>query len=169
MVKKILLVLILLPFLILLFAPKKELLFLLEKRLATQGIVIGDGRVDETPIGLTIEHPVLYYKGIKIATAETISLWSLLLYTHGSIQGIHIDPPVQSYLSKRIEGITLTHSIINPIHVPVNIAGKALAGSGDVNLKSRTLQLQLTHIPKSNTLTRYLKKTKGGWIYEQRF
>jgi hypothetical protein len=169
MVKKILLVLIVLPFLVLFFMPKKELYYLLEKQLGAQGIVIGDGKVDESPIGLTVEHPALYYKGIKIATAKKISLWSLLLYTQGSIEGVRFDPSVQSYLPKEIESATLTHHVINPIHLPVAITGKTLTGDGDVDLKMRTLKFLFTHVPKQSAMTRYMKQTKGGWIYEQRF
>jgi hypothetical protein len=169
MVKKILLIVVLLPFLILALSPKKELVFLLENRLAEQGIVIADGMVSETLFSVTIEHPVLYYKGVKVATAGSISLWSALLYTQGTINDVIFDASLTAYLPAKLEQISLVHTVAKPINVAIVLTDKALPGEGDVNLKDRSLHLQFSKMPRESSWARYLKKTKGGWTYEQRF
>ncbi len=169
MVKKTIISIILIPFLILAFSPKKELLFLLEKRLATQGIVLADGYVETHPFGLSIDHPSLYVKGIKVATLRHLSLWSVLFYTKGSVEGITVDPSLTSYLPAHIAHATLVHSIIDPLRASLRVDDPAVQGTGAIQLKKRTLSLRFTKLPKGISTTRYLKHTKGGWIYAQRF
>ena len=169
MVKKTVISIILLPLLILVFSPKKELLFLLEKRLAAQGIVLADGHVETHPFGLTIDHPSLYVKGIKVATLRHLSLWSVLFYTKGSIEGIAFDPSLKSYLPARIAHVTVVHSVIDPLHAQLHVEDPTVQGKGSIYLKKRTLSLRFTKLPKGISTTRYLKHTKGGWVYAQQF
>jgi len=169
MVKKTVISIILLPLLILVFSPKKELLFLLEKRLATQSIVLADGQVKTHPFGLTIDHPSVYVKGIKIATLRHLSLWSVLFYTQGSIEGITFDPSLKSYLPASIAHATLVHSVVDPLQVQLSVEAPTVQGKGSIHLKKRTLSFRFTKLPKGISTTRYLKHTKGGWVYAQQF
>jgi len=169
MVKKILLSLILLPFLILLFAPKKELYYLLEQRLKPQGIVIADEAVHETPIGLTLEHPVLYVKGVRVATARELSLWSLLLYGRGVADHVRFDPAFERYAPASVARGTLTFSILHPIRISIALNDPAFEAAGEVNLKERTLSLRLSRLPGNSPLKPYLKHGKGGWVYETNY
>jgi hypothetical protein len=169
MVKKILLVIVLLPFLILMLSPKKEIFYLFEKQLANQGIIVSDGVISEHPFGLTIEHPALYFKGAKVATAKEITLWSVLAYTRGSIEGLVVDPSLKKYLPENVDRISLVHSIASPFVVPVTLRDKTYGGEGEIRLKERILKIRLPHLPAKSPMMRYLKHTKGGWTYEQRF
>jgi len=169
MVKKTVISIILLPLLILMFSPKKELLFLLEKRLATQGIVLADGQIETHPFGLTIDHPSVYVKGIKVATLQHLSLWSVLLYTQGNVEGVTFDPSLKSYLPARIAHVALVHSIVDPLRAQLRVEDPTVQGRGSIHLKKRTLSLRFTKLPKEISTTRYLKHTKGGWNYAQRF
>jgi len=169
MVKKILLVIILLPFLILALSPKKALLYQWEKQLATRGIKLADGVISTHPFGISIDHPSVYVKGIKIATLKHVSLWSALVYTKGTMNGITFDPSMEAYLPPGLAQVSLTHSIIEPTHVRLILTDKAFPGDGDVDLKKRTLKVRFTKLPQRTPMARYLKHTKGGWVYEQRF
>ena len=169
MVKKTLISIILIPLLILMFSPKKELLFLLEKRLATQGIVLADGQVETHPFGLTIDHPSIYVKGIKVATLRHLSLWSALFYTQGSIEGITFDPSLKSYFPAHIAHVTLVHSVVDPLQVQLSVEDPAVQGEGSVHLKKQALSFRFTKLPKEISTARYLKHTKGGWVYAQQF
>ncbi len=169
MVKKILLVLILLPFLVLLLAPKTELYYLLEKRLAAQDIVISGERIQTTPIGLKLEHPTFYVKGIPVATARSVSLWSLLFYSRMEVDGLVFDPSLRNFVPPSVQTLALAYTVMDPLHVRGDLADPKMTGSGTVDLKDRALSLKLGKLPDRSPLKRYLKHTKGGWIYERKF
>lgn len=169
MVKKILVSLILLPFLLLFFAPKKELYYLIEHRLKNQGIVIADETIHESPVGLSLDHPVLYFKGAPVATVQNLSLWTLLLYGQASIENVHFDAAFKRYLPSSIAQGVLTFTIFHPTQIAITLTDPAMAGEGEIDLKTRTLTLRMKKVPANSPLKSYLKHTKGGWVYEKRF
>ena len=169
MVKKIAISLILLPLLVLVLSPKKELLFLLEKRLASQGIVLADGSITTHPFGLTLEHPSLYVKGIKVATIRHLSVWSVLFFTRGSAEGITVDDAFTAYVPAHLTRITVTHRIVDPIRVHLRVEDPAIQGEGAIALGQRSVSVRFTKFPSGISAVRYLKHTKGGWVYAQRF
>jgi len=169
MVKKILLVLILLPFLVLLLAPKTELYHLLEKRLAAQDIVISGEQVHTTPIGLSLEHPTFYLKGAPVATAQSVSLWSLLLYSRMDVEGLVFDPSFKNFVPPSVHTITLIHSVVDPLNIQGTLTDPKMMGTGTIDLKERSATLHVSKLPGDSPLKRYLKHTKGGWVYESKF
>ena len=169
MVKKILLFLVVLPWLLWAFAPKKELYYLLEHRLAGQGIVLSGEALSATPVGLSIEHATLYAKGVRVATIEHISLWSLLLYTRGSAEHIRLDASLARMLPSAVQQVSVTHSVIQPMQIALRIDDPKLAATGTIDLSTRTIRLVFAKAPSAEMLTRKMKQTKEGWVYEQRF
>ena len=169
MVKKILLFLVVLPWLLWAFAPKKELYYLLEQRLARQDIVLSGEALSETPVGLSIDHATLYTKGVRIAAIEHISLWSLLLYTHGSVEQVRLDASLARMLPPSVRKATATHSVLAPTTIALRIDDPKLAATGTIDLRTRTLRLVFAKAPAAEMLTRKMKQTKKGWVYEQRF
>jgi len=169
MVKKILLVLILFPLVLVLFAPKTELYYLLEKRLAAQDIVLSGEQVHETLLGLTLEHPTIYIKGIKIATVKSMSLWSLLVYTHVTVEGVKFDPSLKHFVPPAVANVTLTHSLLHPTRLAGVIRDPALSGAITIDLKGRHAVVTFSQLPANSPVKRYLKHRKGGWDYETNF
>ncbi len=169
MVKKIATVLVILPLLILLLAPKKEMVYLVEKQLATQGVRLGNAHIVPTLLGVTLEHPTLYVKGIPVATVQRLSLWTALVYTEIRIEGIHFDASLQAYLPKQIDRVRIKHSLLQPTRLPIAIDDAHHNGHGEVKLGERKLVIRMHTLPKDSPLKRYLKHTKEGWIYAKRF
>jgi hypothetical protein len=169
MVKKILIALVLIPVLILVLAPKKQLYFMLQKQLAAQDIMITNGNINENPFGLSIEHPELYYKGIKVAEISNITLWTVLAYTHGNIDSVMFDPSLKSYLPEKIQNISFTHSVIKPLEASLAIKDNSMKGSGTANIKGKMFKFHFTKLPPKSPISVYLKSNKGGWDYERRF
>ena len=169
MVKKILISLILLPFLILFFAPKKELYYLLEHRLKDQGVVVADERISESPVGLTLEHPALYFKGAHVADAQGLSLWSVLLFGRATLENIHIDPAFKRYAPSRLARSTLTFSLLHPTRLELTLTDPAMSGEGEIDLKTRRITLRISKMPNNSPLKQYFKHSKGGWVYETNY
>ncbi len=169
MVKKILIVLVLLPFLLLTFAPKKELFFMLQKQLAQQGISISGGDISENPIGLQIKHSSLFFKGVKVADIDKLSLWTLLVYSCSSIDKVSFDPSLKSFVPAKIENISLVHNVINPTKISISVNDKEYKGKGAVDLRGKTIHFRFSKVPSKSPILVHLKSNKGGWDYEQRF
>jgi hypothetical protein len=168
MVKKILLMVILVPVLILVLAPKKELWYLAEQQLKAQGLVISGEAIDDQLFGLKLRHPTIYFKGAKIATADSMTIWSVFVYTRATIDKIVVDDSLGAYLPASIDAVTITHTVSRPTRAAIRIEGETLAGEGYADGKKHLLHVRFGTVPPHSMLTRMLKKTEGGWVYEQR-
>jgi len=166
-VRNILFFLIVLPLAVMVFMPKKELYYLLEKRLQAQNIVISGETLSEGPLRLTIMHPVLYVRGVPLATAKRITLWSVLLYTKLEVEDLRITEGLPSEVS--IRTVTAIHSLRTPMKVLIQGESSLGALGGYVSLKERQLHLDVAEGGKNRILSKYLKKGEKGWYYESKF
>ncbi len=169
MVKKVLLFVVVLPWLLWAFAPKKELYYLLEERLADRGVVLAGEQLRETPVGLSVLHAEVYVKGVKVAAIEKMSVWSLLLYGQGAATRITLDPSFRQMLPEAVRHLTVTHSVLHPAILYLDIEDPQMTASGTVDLRTRAVRLTFAKAPSSELLRRRVKKSGEGWVYEQRF
>ena len=166
-VKQIIVVLIVLPLAVMLFMPKKELYYLLEKKLYTQQIMISGERVQEGPLSLTIAHPVFSLAGASLARAEHITLWSLLFYTKADVKGVVVAEGLPAEVS--IQTLTATHTLLSPMKITLSGESSIGALQGYVDLGTRTLHLDIAKAEKNKAVSKYLKKGQKGWYYESKF
>jgi uncharacterized membrane protein len=78
MVKKSVLIFLMLWFAILLFMPKAELYYTIEKSLAKQDIKLNEKSIEEGPFSLTLKDVTVYVKGIALAKIEELDFFTLL-------------------------------------------------------------------------------------------
>lgn len=167
MVRNMVVLLIALPLLAMFFMPKKELYYLLEKRLSEQNIVISGETLQEDLFGFTVKHPTLYLGGAPVAAAKEVSLWSLWIYTKVNLFDLQIAKGLPSELSA--EKVSAVHSIGSPFEV--RLVGESSLGAlrGKIQLKARMIHLDIAKGGENKALARYLKKSEKGWVYESRF
>jgi len=169
MVKKILFVLLLLWGALLLFMPKEELYFSLERELARQGVEINEGSVEEGVFGLTLEDVSIYVRGIKVASVKKISLFTLLFYTKVDAEEILADESLHTMLPERIEEMVFTYSVLTPFTVHIEAIGSFGMAEGTASLKERLIHLDFKELKKADMIRSKLIKGEKGWYYEASF
>jgi hypothetical protein len=151
------------------FMPKEEIYFRLENELAKQGVEINEASIEEGPFSLTLQQPAIYVKGIKVATAEKVSLLTWLFFTKVQISGLRVDESLRSMVPESAERIVLSHSLLDPLHLSVSAEGKFGELMGKISLKERTVHIDFTDIKSLGTLKSNLKQGEKGWYYETTF
>jgi hypothetical protein len=170
MVKNIFLIFIVLWFSLLVFMPKEELYFTLEKELAKQDIEINEENIEENLLSLNLINPVIYVKGIKIATLEKINIFTLLFYTNINVKSLILDESLKSFAPEKIDVANISYSLLTPLHANIEAKGSFGMLEGDVNLNERNLRINFTETTKEiNTIKSNLKKDEKGYYYETSF
>jgi len=106
---------------------------------------------------------------LKIATVKSMSLWSLLVYTHVTVEGVKFDPSLKHFVPPAVANVTLTHSLLHPTRLAGVIRDPALSGAITIDLKGRHAVVTFSQLPANSPVKRYLKHRKGGWDYETNF
>ena len=165
MVKKIFFIFLLLWFALILFMPKQELYFALERIIAEQGIKINEKTIEEGTFGLQLKGITVYAKGIKVATAEQVSLVTLLFYNRIDIENLHTDKGLKSIVSLSLDHIVLSYSIVDPMHVYFSANGSTGEYKGSISLREHKAYFEQIEEKGQGTLKSFLKKDKQGWYY----
>ena len=151
------------------FAPKRELFYLLEERLMQQDIIISNEEIEAGPFTLTLNHPELYFKGIKVADIGEVRLFSLLFYTAVTVKEIKTDASLQKWIPGEVDNLTVAYQLWNPGNITLDALGSFGRAEGVVSLRKRVIHIDLVEEKSIETLKPLLKKGEEGWYYESSF
>jgi len=166
MVKKILLVIVVVLFSIVIFAPKRELYYLLENELMKYDIIINNEDIEEGLLLLHINHPDIYVKGIELANIDKIDISSLLFYNTIEVDGITTDRSLKKLMPAKVTTIKATYQIVDPLKVAISIEGDFGKADGYLYIKESKIRLDISEPKDISRLKHLLRKDDKGWYYE---
>jgi len=170
MVKNIFIIFIVFWFALLLFMPKQELYFTLEKELLKQDIEINEQSIEEGIFSLNLIKPVIYVKGIKIATIEKINIFTLVFQTNINLKSLILDDSLKSFAPQKIDVANISYSLFSPFKVIIDGKGSFGVIDGHANLDERNLRLHFSETTKElDSIKSNLKKDEKGLYYETSF
>ena len=169
MVKKIFITLFIAWFALLVFMPKQALYYKLEEELAKNEIKINEKAIEEGLFSLTLKQASVYIKGIKIATIEELTLFTLLFYTKVELDSLLLDDSLKAMAPQQTDKAVLSHSILSPLEASVNAEGSFGDIEGSIDLKERNIHINFTETKEIETIRYLLKKDEKGWYYETSF
>ncbi|TET87533.1 MAG: hypothetical protein E3J96_05235 [Sulfurovum sp.] len=169
MVKKIFITLFIAWFALLVFMPKQELYYKLEEELAKNEIKINKKSIDEGLFSLTLKQASVYVKGIKVATIEELTLFTLLFYTKVELDSFLLDDTLKAMAPQQTDKAILSHSVLSPLEASVSAEGSFGVIEGSVDLTERKLHIDFNETKEIETIKSQLKKDEKGWYYETSF
>lgn len=169
MVKKIATVVLLIWFVLVLFMPKEEIYFSLEKELVKNDIEINEESRSEGIFSLSLKNVTVYVKGIPLVTVEEINFFTLLFYTSIHFETLMIDESLKTMTPTEIEDLLLSQSILAPLNLSVKAEGPFGEARGNVDLDKRMLRMDFNDTKAIGMLQSKLKQGEKGWYYETSF
>lgn len=177
MVKKLFLLLFYALFFImavLYFAPKANIYYFAEEQLQKQGIAFSDEALDDKGFTFEINHTTLYVKKIESAKIKKITMHFFLLYNDIQVEDVFLSDMASMFMPLHVKDLSLTYSVLNPLHVKGKGSGTFGKANIDINLAKRVLQIVLKPSKEMllhyrNTLRNMKKDKNGGFVYEQSF
>jgi len=154
------------------FMPKQNLLFLLQEKLQPYALTITQEQLDEKALSLELHNVDLSYEGVAVANIKDIVLQPLIASNSITATAITLAPFLRSYLPPDIASVRLSHQLLDPLHLSIEVKGDFGEAEGSYDLSSKRIVLILhpskTFLRRYRKSLRYLKKNKeGGYFYEQ--
>jgi len=154
---------------LLVFMPKIELYYLLEKNLANQGVKINEKKIQEGPFSLHIDKMQVFVKGIDIATIDEADLMTLLVYSRATLKNVLVDPILKDNVPQKIDEVHLTHHLFAPTKIAIDMRGNWGKIEGQISLLDRKIHLDLLETNGTLPWQQQFKKGKKGMYYETSF
>ncbi len=169
MVKNIFIAIVVVWLSVVMFMPKSNLYYKLEEELSKKDIKLNEKLIDDGLFSLTIKDIDIYIKGINIASIQKIELFTLLFYTHISIDAVGLDKSLKNIIAQDIEKSNIYHSVLSPMNLTLDINSSIAQITGLVDLRTRKVRLDVENSPNIKIIKSLLKKDDKGWYYETTF
>ena len=169
MVKKSIGILFAVWFTLLLFMPKEEMYYTVEKTLAAQDITLNEKSIEEGLFSLTLKDVTVYVKGIALANIDEIDFFTLLFYNTLRIDNLVVDEVLHSKVPAKTEEAVLTYQIFAPLTVSIDANGSFGYAQGSIHLADKQLHVDFVKSKEIEMIKPYLKKGEKGWFYEKSF
>ena len=169
MVKKTAAVMLFIWFAMILFMPKGQIYFSLERELSKNDIVLNEESRSEGIFSLRLQNVTVYVKGIPLATIDEVDIFTLLFFTSIHFESFVIDETLQTMIPTNIEHLHITQTIFMPLDLSIEAEGSFGKASGNINLGKRVLHIGFDDIQTVEMLKPQLKQGEEGWYYETSF
>jgi hypothetical protein len=154
---------------IILFMPKSELYYTLEKKLSEKDITLNEQRIDEGLFSLVVEDITVYVKGIPLASIDKMDFFTLLFYSSITIDRVELDEVLHTKAPKLTKELKATHMIFTPTSLSLDANGTFGTVEGDVDLLDKKVHIDFIETGDIDTIRSYLTKGETGWFYEKSF
>ena len=155
------------------FLPKESFYNLLEKELEKNQIIVSNEIKDDKAFSFVVSNAEIFYQGINGAKIDEMRFQTYLFYTNMSLKNINILESLSSFIPTPIDEVIINHSIFN-FH-KIKIKSKGIFGelTGDINLFTKELKLELNASDKMKTsyskLLKNMKLENERYFYEYKF
>jgi len=169
MVKKIILVMFLLWFAILIFMPKRELYYALEKSIESKDIRLNEQSIETGIFSLEVNDITIYVKGVKVARLKRLNVFTLLFYTHIKLENLVLNELLKDRAPKNADEINLVYQVFSPLTIGVDSNGSFGTVKGKISLSREKINLRFIKIGEISNIQGLLNKDDKGWFYEKSF
>jgi len=144
------------------FMPKNELIFTIEKYLKKENIYI-NANYKEHLFNEEIKNAKIFINSINLIKFKNAKIFPFIFYNKINIKNILIH-----FQNLKINYLNISHSIINPFKV--FITGDSNFGkiNGFIDLKNRILKVYIINLTNKN-LKSFLRRDKKGYFYYEKF
>ena len=156
------------------FTPKASLYYKAEQELQKHKVILADEEVKEKLFYLELQNTTLYFQTIPSAKVEWMEFKFLVIYNTVHIKNIELSSVVASFIPVHIDDVAIKYTLLNPLNVLATASGEFGTLNASVNLKRRTLLVNLKPSKimirnHRNTLREFHKNEVGEYTYEKTF
>lgn len=169
MVKNFLLPLIVGYLGLLLFMPRTELYYMLERELSKNEIRLNEQSIEESLFFLRVKEVTLYAKGIKVGTIEEINYFTLFFYNRIELEMFEVDELFKSKIPGETSEIVLSYHMFSPLTVSIDAKGSFGVIEGKIQLDENVVRLDLVEEKEIDMILPLLQKDEKGSYYEKSF
>ncbi|QSZ40704.1 hypothetical protein GJV85_00740 [Sulfurimonas aquatica] len=140
------------------FTPKSNAYFFLEKNLKQFEVIVSQERVEDKLFSLNIKDMHVSVKGIDSALIKEADITLLLAYNSIAFSDIKLSSLVDSFAPSKIDSVKITHTVLNPLYIICEGVGEFGEATATLSILDRSVDVVLT--PSKMMLSKYQKSLR---------
>lgn len=129
---------------LLVFLPKTALYHEAEMQMKPFGLTIAAESAVDRGFDFVLKGGDLYFEDLHVARLEQITVTPWLFYNSVRVAPFSLSADMESFAPRDVDGISVTYSVLDPLHVTLEGAGAFGSVTGRVALMERKVTLELT-------------------------
>ena len=146
---------------ILVFMPKDNLYYTIQKYLSKENIYINSDI--KNSFNLNLKNGDIYENGVNFAKFQQIKIYPFIIFNQIKAKNITIE-----FQNLKINNLKITYSIINPIKIYIKGISNFGKIEGEINLIKKFVKVYILNLTNNN-LKNFLQKDKKGYFYYAKF
>ncbi len=176
MIKKILkyfIYLLLFLYMMVIFAPKINIYYFALEKLESYKIALLSEEIKDNYLAFDVKNVLVNYDGIDVSRISKLSIGTYLFSSKLTIDNVEANNLLKNFIPQNIQSIHLSHNILTPLYVKINIAFAQGRAFGTIDLKEKKIDLNFdvtkSFIQKYKELSRDFKKNGKYYTYEFKY
>lgn len=152
--------------------PKEKLYYTLESKLAEENIYFSNETLDNFGVYLDIDSIDVILDNLSIGSIEQITISPWIITNRLTMRTLKVSPDYQLFFPGKVDEITLSYSLWDPLRVNMDASGDFGVCSGDFDLMDQRLRVVFEMTPQLGRyplLVSKLHKEGEGLVYESNF
>ncbi|MHC3995159.1 hypothetical protein ACXWTF_10050 [Thiomicrolovo sp. ZZH C-3] len=129
---------------LLVFLPKTALYHAAEQQLKPLGLAVAAETPVDRGFDFVLEGGSLYFEDLHVADLERLTVTPWLLYNSVRIAPFAFSPDMEGFTPAGVDGINITYSVLDPLHIRLEGSGEFGSVTGQVALTERKVTVDLT-------------------------
>lgn len=159
--------------LLIIFLPKVNLYYALEKEMSKQSVYVSDEKLHDLGISFHIDNASVLFDKLLLAKVEQIRIRPWIFYSSIEADAIQINKEFEDFLPSEIKKFEINYWVFNPLYIKLKGESEESFFYGDVDLLKKTLRIHLRLGNKSekkyHAMLSRLTPEEGGYLYEYKF
>jgi hypothetical protein len=174
LIMKIFAYILLVIMMIIFFLPKINLYYKAEELLENYKVVLSAELPSDSGFRFKISDGTLYFDDLVVAKNSEITITPLLVYNSVDVKAFSFSEDMKQFTPLGVDGISLRHSIFDPLHVKIQGSGDFGSLDGKISILDKNISLILTPSPqlikqKPFWLRKMKKNSQGDYTYESTY
>ncbi|WP_345985136.1 hypothetical protein WCX49_10995 [Sulfurimonas sp. HSL-1656] len=129
---------------LLVFLPKTALYHEAELQMKPFGLAVAAETPVDRGVDFVLKGGDLYFEDLHVARLERITVTPWLFYNSVRVAPFTLSSDMESFAPRSVDGMRVTYSVLDPLHVTLEGSGAFGSVTGQVALLERKITLELT-------------------------
>jgi len=140
------------------FLPKENIYYFALEQLNNKKIELNQNKIDDGYFKFIVDELQIKYDGLKVSDISNVEFDMFIYQTKIDISNIKVDNSFSKFVPNKIDTLTLSHTIINPLSIDINSKFNLGFCTGTIDLLNRVVKLDIVVAKAFKTKYRYIVK-----------
>ncbi len=138
------------------FLPKENIYYFILENIKKDKIELTQNSIQDKYLKFIVDDIKINYEGVEVSQVGSFDLDLFIYRTAINLDKIKVDESFNKFVPSKIDNLSLTHTIFNPLYIDIDAKFKLGSCVGEIDLLNRIVSLNIIVAKGFKTRYRYM-------------